>query len=153
LMKQDQMSMAASVESRVPYLDHKLVEYGMALPADSKLRGWQTKFILREVLRDFVPAEILKRRKMGFPVPIGRWLRSSFGSIANEFITSPRAAERRLFKSPLVRQLAEEHRSGRREHGPRLWLLMNLEIWQRIFLDGEDAESIVNPVLRHSVAA
>jgi asparagine synthase (glutamine-hydrolysing) len=152
LMKQDQMSMAASIESRVPYLDHELVEYVMGLPAESKLRGWQTKFILREVLRDLVPAEILTRRKMGFPVPIGRWLRGGFGGAAREFITGSRASDRKLFEPDFVRRLADEHRSGRAEHGTRLWLLMNLEIWQRIFLDGEDAESIMNPLF-HSVAA
>jgi asparagine synthase (glutamine-hydrolysing) len=153
LMKQDQMSMAASVESRVPFLDHELVEYVMGLPADSKLRGWQTKFILRDALRDVVPAKILTRRKMGFPVPIGAWLRGSFSAAADEFVTGPRAAERMLFEPRFVHQLAEEHRSGRGEHSTRLWLLMNLEIWQRIFLDGEDADSIMTPLLRDSVAA
>src|SRR6202011_3849612 len=64
LMKQDQMSMAASVESRVPYLDHELVEYVVALPAHNKIRGWTTKLVLREALRGLVPAEILTRRKM-----------------------------------------------------------------------------------------
>src|SRR2546426_11336537 len=75
LMKQDQMSMAASVESRVPFLDHVFVEHGAAIPAGFKLRGWETKAVLREALRDLVPRPILTRRKMGFPVPLGRWLR------------------------------------------------------------------------------
>src|SRR6266571_6433348 len=77
LMKQDQMSMAASVESRVPFLDHELVEHVAALPGRLKLRGWQTKAVLRAALRDLVPREILTRRKMGFPVPVGRWLRGA----------------------------------------------------------------------------
>jgi len=153
LMKQDQMSMAASVESRVPYLDHELVEYVVRLPAETKLRGWQTKLILREALRDLVPAEILTRRKMGFPVPVGRWLRGPFGAIVDEFVTGPRAAARALFEPEFVHRLTEEHRSGRAEHGTRLWSLMNLEIWQRIFLDGEDAEAIMNPVLGCAEAA
>jgi asparagine synthase (glutamine-hydrolysing) len=153
LMKQDQMSMAASVESRVPFLDHHLVEYVMALPAESKVRGWQTKFILREALRDLIPAAILTRRKMGFPVPVGRWLRESFGAIAGEFITGPRAAERGLFDRQGIRRLADEHASGRAEHGHRLWLLANLEVWQRIFIDGESAGAVMSPVLSDAAAA
>jgi len=145
LMKQDQMSMAASVESRVPFLDHKFVEYVVSLPAESKLRGWQTKLVLREALRDLIPAQIRTRRKMGFPVPVGSWLKNPFGSIVNEFVTGPRATGRTLFNPEVVRTMAEEHRSGRAPHGTRLWLLINLEIWQRIFLDGEDIESIMAP--------
>ncbi|HEV8657047.1 MAG TPA: asparagine synthase (glutamine-hydrolyzing) [Thermoanaerobaculia bacterium] len=153
LMKQDQMSMAASVESRVPYLDHQLVEYVVGLPAESKVRGWQTKLILREALRDLLPAKIITRRKMGFPVPVGSWLRSSFGAIVEEFVTGPRATARNLFDREFVRGIADEHRSRRGEHGTRLWLLMNLEIWQRIFLDGEDAESIMGRFAGRAVAA
>ena len=75
LMKQDQMSMAASIESRVPFLDHKLVEFAAALPVKMKLRGLTTKYILRKAMRDRLPKEILTRRKMGFPVPVGSWTR------------------------------------------------------------------------------
>jgi asparagine synthase (glutamine-hydrolysing) len=153
LMKQDQMSMAASVESRVPYLDHELVEYVVGLPAESKLRGWQTKYILREVLRDLVPPQILTRRKMGFPVPVGRWLQGPFSGIVDEFLVGSRVAARGLLDRDFVRGLTEEHRAGQAGHGTRLWLLANLEIWQRIFLDGEDPETIMNPVLGRAVAA
>jgi len=144
LMKQDQMSMAASVESRVPFLDHELVEHVLALPAESKLRGWKTKFVLREALREVVPPEILSRRKMGFPVPIGRWLRGPFGAVIDEFVTGPRPRQRRLLKPEYVQRLADEHRSGRSNHGARLWSLMNLEIWHRIFLDGEDEQAVMS---------
>lgn len=153
LMKQDQMSMAASVESRVPYLDHQLVEHVVGLPAESKVRGWQTKLVLREALRDLIPAEILTRRKMGFPVPVGSWLRNPFGAIVDEFVTGPRATARTLFEPEIVGRLAEEHRSGRADHGTRLWLLINLEIWQRIFLDGEGTESIMSSLSGRAVAA
>lgn len=142
LMKQDQMSMAASIESRVPYLDHEFVEYVAAMPARYKLRGWRTKTVLREALRDLVPDEILTRRKMGFPVPVGRWFRELFWSLVEEFVLSPRALRRGLFQPPVLRRLAEEHRAGFCEHGDRLWLLVNLEIWQRIFVDAEDVAAI-----------
>jgi asparagine synthase (glutamine-hydrolysing) len=142
LMKQDQMSMAASVESRVPFLDHEFVEYVVSLPAEMKLRGWQTKAILRDAVRDLIPPQIRTRRKMGFPVPVGRWLNERFAGLVDEFVTGPRASSRGLFNLDFVRDIAEEHRSGQASHGTRLWLLMNLEIWQRIFLDGESVDSM-----------
>jgi len=147
LMKQDQMSMAASVESRVPFLDHEFVEHVVGLPAESKVRGWQTKLVLREALRDLIPAEILTRRKMGFPVPVGSWLKNEFSSVVDEFVSSPRALNRSLFNSDCVRELV----NAQTPQGTRLWLLINLEIWQRIFLDGEEIESIVGS--RHKAAA
>jgi asparagine synthase (glutamine-hydrolysing) len=153
LMKQDQMSMAASVESRVPFLDHELVEWVVGLPPQSKIRGWQTKVVLREALREIVPHEILTRRKMGFPVPIGRWLRGQFANVADEFVTGARTSQRGLLRTEFVRTLADDHRSGRAEHGTRLWSLLNLEIWHRIFIDGEDVSSIMAPVRRPAVAA
>src|SRR5258705_8196987 len=94
LMKQDQMSMAASVESRVPFLDHELVEHAVALPARFKLRGWRTKAILRKALDEVVPRAILQRRKMGFPVPVGRWFRGPFWPVVRELVLGPRALER-----------------------------------------------------------
>jgi asparagine synthase (glutamine-hydrolysing) len=142
LMKQDQMSMAASVESRVPYLDHTFVEHVVRIPGSFKLRGWQTKAVLRGALRDLVPREILRRPKMGFPVPLGPWLRGPFWPLVEEFVLGPRALARGLFVPATLRRLAGEHRAGVGEHSDRLWLLLNLEIWQRIFLDGDDAATL-----------
>jgi len=142
LMKQDQMSMAASLESRVPYLDHPLVEQVTALPARFKLRGWRTKAVLRAALKDVVPRAILERRKMGFPVPFGRWVREDWWSVVQEFVLSPRTLRRNLFNPTVLRTIAQEHHAGAADHGSRLWLLANLEIWQRIFIDGEEPRSI-----------
>jgi len=142
LMKQDQMSMAASLESRVPYLDHPLVEQVTALPARFKLHGWRTKAVLRAALKDVVPPTILERRKMGFPVPFGRWTREGWWSVIQEFVLSPRTLARRLFNPTVLGTIAGEHHAGAVDHGSRLWLLVNLEIWQRIFLDGEEPQSI-----------
>ena len=146
LMKQDQMSMAASIESRVPYLDHEFVEHAASLPAGLKLRGFRTKAVLRRALHGLVPREILGRRKMGFPVPVGRWLRDSVPEIVDEFVLSPRAMRRGLFAPAALARLAAAHRRGAAEHGDRLWLLVNLEIWQRIFLDGEDPDRMMPAV-------
>jgi asparagine synthase (glutamine-hydrolysing) len=148
LMKQDQMSMAASIESRVPFLDHALVEYIVAMPAHLKVRGWRTKAVLRRALQSRVPREILTRPKMGFPVPFGRWLRGPFWPIVEEFVLGPRSLARGLFDPSRLRALAEEHRAGSQRHDARLWLLINLEIWQRIFLDGEDVAAVMPPAVR-----
>jgi asparagine synthase (glutamine-hydrolysing) len=138
LMKQDQMSMAASIESRVPYLDHELVELVGAMPGQFRLQRWQTKAVLRNAVRHLIPNEILTRPKMGFPVPLGRWLQGPYWHMVKDLLLGERALARGLFKQAAVMRLAEEHRSGRRFHTDRLWLLMNLEIWQRLFIDGED---------------
>lgn len=136
--------MAASIESRVPFLDHEFVERVAAMPGATKLRGWQTKAVLRAAIEDVVPREILTRRKMGFPVPVGRWLRGPFRPLVNELVLGPRALERGLFDPGALRRLAESHRTGAAEHGDRLWLLINLELWQRMFLDGEDVSDVLH---------
>jgi asparagine synthase (glutamine-hydrolysing) len=137
LMKQDQMSMATSIESRVPYLDTALVEHVIAIPGRQRLPGFRTKALLRDAARNLVPSAILKRRKMGFPVPLDGWLRGKFWPIVEEMVLGPRAASRGLFDPATLRHLAEDHRSGAASHAERLWLLINLEQWQRIFIDGE----------------
>jgi asparagine synthase (glutamine-hydrolysing) len=137
LMKQDQMSMAASIESRVPFLDHKLVEFTAGLPARMKLRGLTTKFILRESMKGILPDEILTRPKMGFPVPVGRWFRNEFRHVIDEYVLSERAQAREIFDRGAVAQLVNEHQKGFENHSERLWSLVNLEIWLRQFMDGE----------------
>jgi len=136
LMKQDQMSMAASLESRVPFLDHKLVEFATRLPDAMKLRGWTTKYVLRRAMRGVLPPQILTRKKMGFPTPIGSWFRGRFRRVLEEYILSERASERGVFNPSYVRELVDRHMAGE-NHAERLWMLVNFEIWQRRFFDGE----------------
>ena len=139
LMKQDQMSMAASIESRVPFLDHKLAEFTARMPREMKLRGGTTKWILREAMKDILPPEILDRPKMGFPVPVGRWFRGEFKHMVDEYVLGERAMARGIFNEPFVRNLVAEHNAGE-NHDERLWSLVNFEIWQRQFIDGEDTK-------------
>lgn len=139
LMKQDQMSMATSIESRVPFLDHKLVEYTASLPERMKLRGaWRTKHVLREAMKGILPDEILTRGKMGFPVPVGKWFRESYRHIVDEYVLSERTLARNLFDRAAVRRLVTRHNAGE-NHDERLWSLVNFEMWQRRFIDGEGA--------------
>jgi asparagine synthase (glutamine-hydrolysing) len=139
LMKQDQMSMATSVESRVPFLDHKLVEFTCSLPERLKLRGGTTKYVLREAMKGVLPEAILSRSKMGFPVPIGSWFRGAYKSVIDEYVLSDRAMGRGIFKPEFVRNIVRRHQSGVENHDERLWALVNFEIWQRQFFDGEAA--------------
>ena len=141
LMKQDQMSMAASIESRVPFLDHPLVEFTARLPEHLKLRGGTTKYILREAMRDVLPPEILTRGKMGFPVPVGAWLRGPYRGIVDELVLSPRALERGLFDPAAIRGIVSRHAAGE-DHSERLWSLVNLEIWHRVVVEGEPADQL-----------
>jgi len=141
LMKQDQMSMAASLESRVPFLDHPLAEFAASLPDRLKLRGWTTKYVLREAMRGTLPAPILERRKMGFPVPVGKWLRGPYRWLVDDCVLGERAKARNLFDPAVVRRLVAAHQSGE-NHSERLWALINLEVWQRIFFDGEEAHAV-----------
>jgi asparagine synthase (glutamine-hydrolysing) len=141
LMKQDQMSMAASIESRVPFLDHKLVEFSARLPERMKLRGATTKYVLRESMKGLLPAEILKRPKMGFPVPVGSWFRAEHAGVVDEYLLSERALDRGIFDPVFVRTLVARHQAGE-NHAERLWALVNFEMWQRQFFDNDRSAAV-----------
>jgi len=145
LMKQDQMSMAASIESRVPFLDHPLTEWLASVPQSFKLRGLTTKWILREAMRERLPPAILERGKMGFPVPVGAWLRGAWRPLLDEYVAGARARARGLFEAQAVERLISEHLAGI-NHAERLWALLTFEIWARVFLDGEEPESLALPL-------
>ncbi|PYT09071.1 MAG: hypothetical protein DMF49_03395, partial [Acidobacteria bacterium] len=113
----------------------------------------RTKAVLREALRGLLPREILTRRKMGFPVPVGRWLRGRFWPVVEQFVLSPRVRARGLFDAGALAHLAGEHRCGVADHGERLWLLINLELWMRVFLDGDDALAVKEPQIETAAPA
>jgi asparagine synthase (glutamine-hydrolysing) len=142
LMKQDQMSMAASIESRVPFLDHRLVEFTAALPPRLKLRGFGTKWILRAAIRDVVPAAILTRQKMGFPVPFAAWMRTGWQQVARDVLLDSRSRQRGVIDPGAVERLIAAHASGRTNDGDALWSLLNLELWYRTFIDGDGLQTL-----------
>jgi asparagine synthase (glutamine-hydrolysing) len=138
-MKQDQMSMAASIESRVPFLDHVLVEFAASIPARFKTRGMSGKLILKSAVKDLLPESIIHRRKMGFPTPLSTWILGPQLETLENMLLSPRSVSRGLLRPEAVRRLFAEHRASHRDHSDRIWRLLNLEIWQRIFLDHDPA--------------
>jgi asparagine synthase (glutamine-hydrolysing) len=149
LMKQDQMSMAASVESRVPFLDHALVEFTARIPSAYATKGMAGKFILKQAVEDLLPTPIIYRKKMGFPTPWAYWLAGPQLDDLEHMLLEPRSTERGLFRPEAVRRIFAEHRAGHRDQGNRIWRLLNLELWQRVFLDSEPVGANI-PMLRSS---
>src|SRR6185295_3835193 len=145
LMKQDQMSMATSIESRVPFLDHVLVEFAAQLPDEWKLSGFTTKRILREAMKGLLPESILNRPKMGFPVPFAGWTRGPWNSVARDVLLDRRAVERGIIEPKAVDRLLRDHAEGRTEGGDRIWTLLNLELWHRTFVDREGIQTLPEP--------
>jgi asparagine synthase (glutamine-hydrolysing) len=137
LTKQDRMSMAASVESRVPFLDHGIVEFSARIPARFSVKGMAGKQILKEALEGLLPKSILYRKKMGFPTPWSHWLREGGWNHVSELVLSPRSFDRGLFRREAVERLLGEHRAGHGDHGDRIWRMLNLELWLRVFVDGD----------------
>jgi asparagine synthase (glutamine-hydrolysing) len=137
LLKADKMTMANSVELRVPLLDHKLLEFAASLPENFKVRGFTTKFIAKEVLRNHVPREILERKKAGFPVPYEQWLRYELRSWVADILLDRETASRGYFKTSAVEQMIRENsRTG--GYSRELLSLVTLEHWHRAFLREKD---------------
>jgi asparagine synthase (glutamine-hydrolysing) len=145
LMKQDQMSMAASIESRVPFLDHKLVEFAAQLPDAWKLSGLTTKRVLREAMKGLLPDSILNRPKMGFPVPFAQWTRDGWNDVVRDVLLDRRARERGIIDPAAVDALLRDHAAGRTAGGDRLWSLFNLELWYRTFVDKQGIQTLPEP--------
>ena len=137
LMKQDQMSMAASIESRVPFLDHDLVEFTASIPAKYSTKGMAGKCILKAATEDLLPHSVVYRRKMGFPTPWAHWLTGSNLDNLRRMLVEPRAMERGLFHSESLKRLFAQHIAGHRDHSNRIWRLLNLELWFRVCVEGE----------------
>jgi asparagine synthase (glutamine-hydrolysing) len=128
LVKLDRMSMAVSLEARVPFLDHEVVEYAMGIPAEWKLRGAATKWILKRAFRDLLPPAILRRGKEGFSMPMKNWLRGPLRPLLHALLGTGRVRDRGWFQPPEVARLVDEHLRGRENHAHRLWCLMALEL-------------------------
>lgn len=142
LIKADRCSMAASLEARAPFLDHELAELAAHIPLNLKLNGSNTKYILKEVARGLLPDDIIDRRKHGFGVPLGTWLKKDIEPV-RQMLLSKKARERGLLDMATVERLINEHESGQRDHGFRLWTLLTLESWYEQFID---AYKLVAPV-------
>jgi len=135
LPKVDITSMANSLEARSPFLDHKFLEFSAKIPSDLKIKGLNTKHLLKKSLTKIVPEKILRREKMGFGVPVGEWFRGELKNYAYEVLLDPKATKRNYFKKEQIKQLLDEHCEGKVNNGAKIWSLLNLELWHRLFID------------------
>ena len=136
LTKVDKMSMAVSLEARVPLLDHKLLEFAATVPSSLKLKNGRSKHLLRRLLERDVPSSIVNRPKQGFAAPVGEWLRGPLSRMVTDVLQDGRLRDRGIFEPSAVRRLWVEHRTRQHDHGHKLWSLMMLELWFREFVDG-----------------
>jgi asparagine synthase (glutamine-hydrolysing) len=134
LTKVDRMSMAHSMEARVPLLDHKLVEFAATIPPEMRLRGGVTKYIFKRAMRGILPDAIIDRPKRGFAIPLGRWFRGSLAGFANDLLLSPECRRRGILNQGYLRKLLARHRAGR-DLDLHLWTMISFELWCRRFLD------------------
>ena len=134
LTKVDRMSMAHSLEARVPLLDHKLVEFAQTIPPELNLRGGTTKYVFKRAMRGILPDQIIDRPKHGFAVPLGHWFRGRLGAFVRELLLSERSRRRGIFNAAYIEELVRRHDSGR-DLDFHLWTLISFELWCRTFLD------------------
>jgi asparagine synthase (glutamine-hydrolysing) len=135
LVMADRMSMAASLELRAPFCDHRLIEASLAIRPALKMRRWSLKRLLKDVYADVLPADVLSHPKQGFMIPLARWLRTDLRPLLDELLAPEQVRARGLFRVEEVERLKAEHAGGRRGHADRLWTLMMGELWLREYLD------------------
>lgn len=150
LMLTDKMSMACSLECRVPFLDNRLVDLSYQMPQEFKIRGRELKFVLKKALDDVLPHEILHRSKRGFGAPMGAWFKSELAPVLTSFLSKESIERRGVVWWEAVEQTINMHASNRADHTDHLMSLLNFEIWARIFLDGESPDDL-SEQLRASV--
>lgn len=135
LMKGDKMTMAASLEGRLPLLDHRLIEYAASIPSEAKIRPFQAKYLFKRAFADILPETILTRKKMGFNVPVSNWFRGGQRALIPRLLLSEQASARGFLNRDCVARLLSDHQEGRTDYGVQLFLLASLELWFRIFID------------------
>jgi asparagine synthase (glutamine-hydrolysing) len=137
LDNEDRLSMAFSLESRVPILDHEIAEFSSTVPSAFKIEGLTLKSVPRKAAKGMIPDDVINHKKMGFPVPLASWLRDGLGDYARKVLLSDVAEKRGFFDSQYVELLLDEHSLGLADHSEKIWCLLNFELWNRIFIDGE----------------
>jgi asparagine synthase (glutamine-hydrolysing) len=139
LARGDKMSMASSLEARVPLLDHPLVEFAAGLPPSLKVRGLTRKYLLKRVAADYLPAPIIDRRKKGFPIPMGQWLRGDARSFCRDLLSPAGLGGRGLFDPQALTRIMDQHESGAADRGALLWALISVELWHQLYADAPAA--------------
>ena len=144
LMLTDKMSMATSLECRVPLLDHELVELAARMPEKVKIRGWRLKHAMKEAVSGLLPRDILNRKKRGFGTPMGAWLKEDLAPLVRGLLSESVVGNRGLFHYPAVQELIASHHANRIDGTDRLLALLNLEIWSRLYLDRRAPDDVTD---------
>lgn len=138
LMRVDKMTMATSVEARVPFLDHKLVEFAMTIPQEMKYKNGETKHILKRALAGVVPDRVLQRKKKGFAAPVKEWMLDRLGGFLEDAVMNSPLRRRGLFDYDFVTEILRDHYSGRVNYAFFLWSLLNLSLWYQHWIDRDE---------------
>jgi len=149
----DKMSMSQSLECRVPLLDERLIKLASTIPADLRIRGGTTRYILKKALRGVLPNEILDRKKRGFGAPMGAWFKSELKSLRNAVLSRQTIESRGLLSWEKIREVMALHDANREDYTDLLIVLVNLEIWCRLFLDGRGADDVSAELRELTLAA
>ena len=129
LVKVDRAAMANSLETRVPFLDHRVVEFASRLPMNMKIRNGETKWLLRQVLYQYVPKELIERPKAGFGIPLAQWLRGPLKDWVESLLDEKRLVQEGYFNVHFIRNLWHAHLSGKRNHQSLLWSILMFQAW------------------------
>jgi asparagine synthase (glutamine-hydrolysing) len=143
LLTVDHMTMAHGLEDRSPLLDHELAEFVGCIPARMKLSGGRLKHMLKRAAADLLPGPLLTRKKQGFSFPLAHWIKGPLGGLLEQFFERSRLADAGYFRKPYMLELLAEHRAGVADHNYRLWFLLNLELWWRLYMDGARLDAMV----------
>jgi asparagine synthase (glutamine-hydrolysing) len=130
------------LEARSPFLDHELVEFLAKVPANIKVQNHQPKHLMRKLAADYLPAPILQREKQGFMLPIAYWFRTDLYPLVSQTLENSHFVKQGWFKKEAVGRLLAEHRSNRHDHHVRLWMLLNLELWHQLYIEGVGQEAL-----------
>jgi asparagine synthase (glutamine-hydrolysing) len=146
LVKSDRMSMGAGIEARVPFLDHKLVEFAARLPQHLKVSGLSSKIVLKRLAERYIPHETIYRRKVGFTVPLTRWFAGPWRGLISDVLLSERCLDRGYYDPDVVRGIVSDHLGARVDREQGIWLMLALEMWHRLFVDDDGSEAAVDRV-------
>ena len=142
LMLTDRMTMAHGLEARSPFLDHELVEFLARVPANIKVQNSQPKHLMRKLAKQYLPPQISQREKQGFSLPIAYWFRTDLYPLISKVLINSHFVKEGWFKKETIQNLLNEHRSNRKDHHVRLWMLLNLELWHQLYIDGVAKEAL-----------
>ena len=134
LRKADRLSMWHSLEVRVPFLDHKLVEFVATIPSQLKLKGWEKKHILIKSMKGILPDSILRRRKQGFSIPLGAWLRGPLRDLVYAYLSPSHLRDLGMFREKAIERILDEHARGQKNHETKIWALLTFCIWHQRYI-------------------